>query len=292
MKATASDFISLFILSLLWGTAYLAIKYAIADLEPMTLATIRILISAVLLYSYMRFLGERLPTDFHSWYILTIVGLGGMAIPFFLIGWAMQSMTSSLAGVIMAITPVFSLIFSHFLLSDHRITTRQVIGMTFGFVGVFVLMGGFDVFQVSTSNFSKLALLLSAIGYAYTAVRLREVSHLSPTTSATGLTIISAAVMLAASFFYQPIWQAEFQLASFSALLYLAVFSTVIGTILMTRLIFTAGPAFMSLNNFLVPAIAVFAGVVVLNESLSEDLIISSVLILLGVWLSAPRRKA
>ena len=291
MRATFSDFVSLFILSFLWGSAYTALKYALSDLDPISLAAIRLIVSAVFIYAYMKLKGEKLPKDLHSWRIITIVGLGGMAIPFFLIGWGMQSMTSSVAGVIMAITPILALIFSHFMLHDHRITKKQIVGMAFGFIGIFILMGGPEVFHVTTSNISKMALLLAAVGYSYTAVRLRELSHLSPTVSATGITIISAISIFTVSLFHKPIWQVELQFESILATLYLAIFSTVIGTILMARVIFRAGPAFMSLNNFLVPVVAVIGGILMLGDVINKNLMLASVLILIGVGLVTPRYK-
>ncbi len=290
MRATFSDFLLLFILSILWGSSYVAVKLVLVDLDPLSLATIRILISAIMMLAYMKFLGEKLPRDFKSWKILTIVGLGGMALPFFLIGWGMQEMPSGLAGVIIAATPIITLALSHFMLAGHQITKKQSLGMVLGFTGVFILMGGFSVFEVSTSNFAKLAILLAAIGYAYTAVRLHELNHLTPTVGATGLTIVSAIIMLIFSLFNAPIWQVEMSVNSMAVMLYLAIFSTVIGTIIMTKLIFRAGPAFMSLNNFLVPVVAVLLGVVLLSETISEDLIISSIFILAGVWLAAPKK--
>lgn len=292
MHARFSDFILLFILSVLWGSSYVAVKLVLVDLEPLSLATIRIIISAVMLIIYMKFLGEKLPTDLKSWQTLTIVGLGGMALPFFLIGWGLTEMPSGQAGVIIAATPIMTLALSHFMISDHKVTKKQSLGMLLGFSGVFILMGGFSVFEINSSNIAKFAIVLAAFGYAYTAVRLHELNHLSPTVGATGLTIVSAVIMFIFSLFNTPIWQVSMNMDSILIMLYLAVFSTVIGTIIMTKLIFRAGPYFMSLNNFLVPVVAIILGVLLLSETISKDLALSSVLILLGVGLAAPKKPS
>jgi drug/metabolite transporter (DMT)-like permease len=291
MRASFSDFLTLFTLSFLWGTSYVAIKLALVDVDPISLAAIRLIISAIMLYAYMKYIGHKLPKDLETWRVITIVGIGGMAVPFFLIGWGMQEMTSSLAGVIIAITPIMVLILSHYMLHDHKITKTQTIGMAFGFIGIFILMGGFSVFEVNTSNIAKLAILLSAFGFAYTAVRMRELYHLSPTVTATGVTIVSAVSITIVSLFNAPIWQVEMNMDSITALLYLSLFSTVIGTILMAKIIFSAGPPFMSLNNFLVPIVAVIAGILMLNDTISKEFNLATILILIGVVMAAPKQK-
>ncbi|MBK8136874.1 MAG: EamA family transporter [Chloroflexi bacterium] len=97
------------------------------------------MIAAVGLNAVMLRRGKRYPTDPRIWVAIVLVGIGNASLPYWLIGLSEQIITSSLASVIQATVPLFSLVIAHFMLADERITPPKIAGLVLGFIGVSVL---------------------------------------------------------------------------------------------------------------------------------------------------------
>jgi drug/metabolite transporter (DMT)-like permease len=283
MRATPSDYILLVALSLFWGTGFVAIEFALLGFTPVALASTRLILAALFLYALVRLRGERLPTDRDTWMSYIVIGVAGLSLPFVLIGWAQVHITAGLSAMIVAVTPIFTMILSHIIIHDNKITPRELLGLLIGFIGVFYLVGGWEIIRAPSSALAELAALAAAFGYAYSAVRLKELSRYSGTVNATGFTIVAAVVLAPVAAIYDPPWEISFHPQAFIALAYMVLISTVTGTIIMTRLIFRVSPSFMSLNNYMVPAFAAIWGTLLLDEVITLEMMVALAMILSGV---------
>ncbi|MBN1965979.1 MAG: DMT family transporter, partial [Anaerolineae bacterium] len=126
-------------LGAIWGSSFLLIKIGVAEFTPLQLVAVRVGVAALAMLLTLFLTGRRFPQDWASRGKLMIVGLFNTAIPFFLITWGEQSIDSGLATVLNATVPLFSLVIAHFALSDERITSLKVVGLTSGFIGVMLL---------------------------------------------------------------------------------------------------------------------------------------------------------
>lgn len=286
------DWLFLLVLTALWGSAFLFNALALESFPPAVLVAARVGIAALALFVVMRVRGLRLPRTSAEWLPMIILAVFANVLPFQLIAWAQQYIESSLAGVLMAVMPLFVLTLAHFYIPGARLTRYRVTGFIIGFTGVVCVIGP-EVLGGLADNralWGTLATLAAAFSYSVSSVYARRVDVAEPLQ-------LSVGMLLAASLFTLPL--ASFDVASTAAptpaaifaLAFLGLLSTGVATLVYFRLVRGPGPTFISFVNYLVPAWAVIAGALFLDESLSYWAHLGLALILLGIAISefAPR---
>ena len=288
------DWLALLALVAMFGSAFLLTKIAVQEVPPVMVVAGRIVIGAILLLIIAYAQGERLSSLKPYWFILFALALTGNCIPFFVITWGQQYVDSSLAGILMAMMPLTTVVLAHFFVAGERITKNKVIGFLLGFAGVVILM---QPELTLSSEFDRLYLtamlliLLGAISYAANSV----IAHSLPKIS---LPLISAGVLLAASIVIIPLsalqgfdWVANTSSSALWSVLLLGIFPSGLATIIYFSVIRHAGPAFLSQINYLIPVWAVLLGVIFGGEKLTINALIALVVILVGIAIAQKNRS-
>ena len=218
---------------------------------------------------------------------MVFVGAFSSAVPFMLLSWGQQYVTSGFAGVSMAAVPLMVLPLAHLLVTGERMTLRRVAGFLVGFAGVVVLIGGqaFASTGAAMEPFGRAACLGAAGCYAVSSVVMRRLPAVDPIGLATVLLLIGAAVVLPAAWIVEgppPAVSGQ----TLAVLAVLGLVPTAGANILRVMVIRTAGPTFMSLVNYIVPVWSVVLGALILSEALPPALLGALALILTGVLLS------
>ena len=139
---STKDWSMLLLLSCLWGGSFFFIGVAVTELPPLTIVTLRVGLAAIILWIFFLVSGQEIPKSLKLWRTFFVLGLLGNAIPFSLIVWGQTHITSGLASIINATTPLFTILIAGTLLSDERITGGKLIGIALGILGVAVLIIG------------------------------------------------------------------------------------------------------------------------------------------------------
>lgn len=283
---SARDWVLLFALSAMWGSAFLFIKLGVNSVPPATLVASRIALGALILYVALRWRGLALPRAGRAWLPFVVIALVGNSAPFFLISWGQQTVDSALAGILMAIMPLTTLLLAHFFVAGERMTFWRTSGFVIGFSGIVVLMGPTALAGLDGHIVAELAVLGGAICYAANSVISRRLIK-------TDFLVASAAVMIVATVMTLPLalvvdrpWTLSPAMDSVAAIIWLGIGPTALATILYFELIATAGPTFMSLVNYLSPVIAVVGGVFLLGEQPGAGAYAGLGLIFLGIAVS------
>ena len=288
-EITRKSWLMVATLGIVWGSTFLVIEMALEGITPFWLAAARISFASVLMTAIWASRGFVLFTDRTSqnWPNLIIIGALSSAVPFILLSWGQQFVTSGFAGVSMAAVALIVLPLAHFLVPGEHLTLRKVFGFLLGFVGVVLLIGGqtFESTGASMEIFGRFACLGAACCYALSSVLVRRLPPIDPIGLATILLIIGAFIVLPAA------WIAEGPppIPTGRTLLILAILGlvpTAAANLLRVLVIRSAGPTFMSLTNYLVPVWSVLLGALILNEPLPPSLLLALGLILAGVGLS------
>lgn len=274
----------LLLLGTIWGSSYLFIKIIVAEVPVLTLVAGRLTLAALVMGLILRARGFSSPRSWRMWRAYTVLGFIGMAVPYCLISWGEQYISSGLASLLQATTPIFTVILAHFLTNDERITWTKMLGVIIGFVGVGILMLP-DVRQGLRANLlGQLAIVGSSVCYAATAIYARScLRGQSPLVSASGQLTMGMAYMLPASllidrpFDLSPSWPV---LASW---LVLTLLGTVVAYVIYFTLIERSSATFTTMVTYIIPVNGLMLGALVLNESLNVTMLGSLVLILLGV---------
>lgn len=284
---TSSDWLTLFVLTVFWGSAFMFTAIALQSFTPAMLVAARILIAAAVLVIYMRAIGIRLPEPGRGWIPMITMAILGNVLPFQLVAWAQQHIASSLAGVLMAVMPLFVLTLAHFFIPGARLTPIRVAGFVMGFVGVVFVIGP-DALSEGGSNLAlwgAIAALAAALSYSVSTIYARRIGAVEPVSLSAGMLIIGSLLTLPAAALSVPTLSTP-TFGAVLAVLVLGVLCTGIATLMYFRLVQGPGPAFLSFVNYLVPAWAVIAGAVFLDESLSSWAYAGLGLILSGIGLS------
>jgi drug/metabolite transporter (DMT)-like permease len=265
-----ADYGLLFGLSLLWGSSFYAIKVAVDHgMPPMTLASLRVGIGAVVLLSIARLLDQKPPSiqgrgGIKLWLRILLLGVIGNSLPFFLIAAGEQTTTSQLAGILMATIPILVFILAHFFVPDERLTLVRLIGVLLGFAGMIVLVGIDALKGLGEQVMGQLLIIGGCISYSLYGVNAKRLPKLPPQ--------MLIGVILAAGFFAMlPFWFVLDRPWSLAWDWRVAV-------------------GFASLNNYIVPLMALGWGYFLLGEQPHLNALVALVLILAG--LALPRLAA
>jgi drug/metabolite transporter (DMT)-like permease len=278
---TSKDWILLLTLSLLWGGSFFFVEVALAGLPPLSVVWGRVALAAVLLAVVLR---GRWPGRV-AWPALLVMGFMNNVVPFTLFAFAQGQITGSLAAVLNATTPLFTVLVAHVATVDERLTGAKVAGVICGFLGVVVMMAGETL---AGDNLAKLACLGAALSYGLAGVwgRRFRAMGVAPLQTAFGQVAASSLMLL-------PIWLlvdrpwglAMPALPVIGAVVGIAALSTALAYLIFFRLMASAGPTNLSLVTFLIPVSAALLGAVFLGERLEPQHLAGFALILVGLSL-------
>jgi drug/metabolite transporter (DMT)-like permease len=276
----------LFILGGLWGSSYLFIKVAVAEVSPLTLVAGRLVLAAAILWVVLMATRQRMPRSRRLWAAFAVMGLLNGAVPYSLIFWSEQHISSGLASLLQATMPLFTVLLGHFLMRDERLTAGRVVGVVLGFVGVGLLMLP-DLRQGARANLlGQLAMVVSSVSYAGAALVARSRLRGQPAlVSTTGQLTMGAVWIVPLSLLIEGPPRAVPSLPALGSWLGLTILGTVIAYVIYFNLIARTNAAFVSTVTYIIPVFGLILGALVLNEPLSLTLVVSLGLILAGVLL-------
>ena len=283
------DWLLLFALSAMWGTAFLFIKLGVAGVPPPTLVAGRIVLGALILVVAMRWRGLALPRFGRAWWPFAVIAVVGNAAPFYLISWGQQTVDSALAGILMAVMPLTTLVLAHFFVAGERMTFWRTSGFTLGFAGIVVLMGPSALSGLERDLVAQCAVLGGAICYAANSVLSRRLVVADFLVASAGVMVVATVLTLPVALWVDRPWTLTPPAGAVAAIVWLGIGPTALATLLYFRLIASAGPTFMSIVNYLTPVVALVAGVLLLGERPGESALAGLGLILLGIAVSRRR---
>jgi drug/metabolite transporter (DMT)-like permease len=276
----------LLILGMLWGASYLFIKVTVAEVPALTLVAGRLAVAAVVMWAILRVQGLSMPRDRRMWRMYAVMAFINAALPYSLISWGEQHITSGLASLLQATTPIFTILLAQFLSSDERITPAKMTGVIVGFVGVGLLMLP-DLRQgVQASLLGQLAVVGSSLSYAGSAIYVRNrLRGQLPLVTATGQLTMAAALMVPVSLLVDRPFHLSPSLPALVSWSGLTILGTVLAYLIYFTLIERTSATFVTMVTYIIPVNGLILGSLVLDEELNLTVLGSLTLVLLGVLL-------
>jgi drug/metabolite transporter (DMT)-like permease len=274
-------------LAAIWGASYMFIKIAVRDLSPAMVAWSRIALAAIVLVGFAWVRGAlggvrgMLPVVG----LLGVVQIGG---PFLLIAAGEEEISSSLAGILVTSTPLFTALLAIWVDHEERSQGLRLGGVLLGVVGVAVLLG-VDLGGSGNELLGGLAVVLAGLGYAIGALVVKHrVTDMPPIG-------VAAWVMVAATVLLAPVAIATVPgstpgLGPVASVVVLGVVGTGIAFAIFYTLLARVGPAKTWVLTYLAPGFAVVYGAVFLDEAITAATLGGLALILAGSWLAAEGR--
>ncbi|TMI80424.1 MAG: DMT family transporter [Bacillati bacterium ANGP1] len=273
------------LLGAIWGSSFLWIKIAVAEIGPVTLAAYRLLFGLLGLLPLAWMTGQAIPRDRSL--LVRFLGLAVLntALPFALISWGEIRIASGLAAILNGSTPLFTLIIAHFWLRDEKITPRRAAGLALGFVGVVVLMSrDLRAPAALESTWGQAAVLAASCSYAVAATFARAALRGQPV-----VVQATASVLMADAVLWLAVPVAEWPPrlphlpGTWLALGWLGLLGSCVAYLLYYYLINAWGATRATIVTYVFPIFGLFLGVAALREPLTAQLIAGTLLIVTGI---------
>lgn len=274
----------LFLLGLIWGGSFLAIRLALNEVNFVTTVAHRVFWAALILWVYVWLRGFAVPRDPRIWGALFVMGLLNNVIPFSLMAWGQLHIPTGLTSVFNAGTAIFGVIISALILADERLNTRKVIGSAIGFFGVATAIGLDSFRNFDITSLAQLAVIGGTVSYAFASVWARiNLTDLPPQVAAAGMLTGSSIVMVPAAFVIDGVPSFDLSLTAISAIAYYVIFATAGAYLLYYRILQQAGSANTMIVTLLIPPVSIILGAIVLNEVLSPNVYAGLALLAIGL---------
>jgi len=280
-------FLCFFCIYIIWGSTYLAIRYAVETIPPLYLAGVRHLCAGTILLAWALAKGLR-PTREQ---IRASVVIGFF---FFLVGhgslhWAEQFVPSGLAALLIAVEPIVVFLMSSAAARTWRINGMLLAGITLGLLGVGILVRGTTLESTHGLTLGSIVVLIGAISWSAGIIYSRR-SHLSGSPLLlSALSLLSGAAMLLTAGTIAGEWKnfavSQVTIKSWLSLEYLIIFGSVITFTAYNWLLEHYSPTLVATHTYVNPVVAVFLGWAYAGEALTARVIVAATLVVVAVVL-------
>jgi drug/metabolite transporter (DMT)-like permease len=272
----------------IWGSTYLGIRYAVESIPPFLMAGTRNLAAGLLLYVFARARGGTAPTRIEwrdaaiSGGLLLTIGNGGVT-------WAEQVIPSSVTALLVALTPLWMVLFDWLRPEGARPRPFVIAGLAVGFMGVALLAHGQGSHPGPAYDWGIAALMAASMSWAFGSIFSRQARKPSSPLLGVAMQMITGGSLLlglavtrgeAAQFSF-----GQITLLSAGAWLYLTAFGSLVGYTCYVWLLHATTPARVATYAYVNPFIAVLLGCTIGHEAFSHELFVAGVLIIAAVVL-------
>jgi len=281
----------LFLLSILWGLAFVAIKVADSELSPVNLAILRWLISSVA-YAVVLLLIGRSKTSFERRDLprLLLISFANVPMYHLALNYAETTVSSGLAGLLISLGPVFITALSAYLLKD-KISLNIILALLLAVSGAAILALG-NLQGTSSGLLGPGEVVVSAVAYAIFTVLAKPLVKKYGALHVAIYAGLTGTVMLLPLVSQSLIQQTEaLSLNGWFSVLYLALLSTVLGYSIFYTLVSRGALSRLSIQLYLIPIVSVIGGILILQESLSISMIAGGGIMLLAIGLATRTRR-
>jgi drug/metabolite transporter (DMT)-like permease len=278
--------VAMIALYIVWGSTYLAIRFAVETIPPFMMAGMRFLISGIILFVWRRAAGDPMPTK-QQWISTAIVGvallLGGNG----LVSWAERRVPSGIAALMVSTIPLWMVVFEAFRPGGAKPGWRGIVGLLIGFVGVFLLIGPNEFGGNASTQFDvfgTIALLCAALIWSLGSIYSKHAEMPKSSLMGTAAEMLVGALALfivsAGTGEFGAIHFGSVTMRSWLGLAYLIAFGSLIGFVSYGWLLQNAPISLVSTYAYVNPVIAVLLGNLLASESLTTRIVIAAVVII------------
>ena len=271
----------------IWGTAYTLIGYIVDTVSPAWLVAVRTVIAAFVLVTYALWRGHRFPPlSDPRWRWYSLMGLIGMALPFYFTASGQKVIESGLTAILAGVMPLFTIVLAHFFIKDERLTWRKSFGFLIGFAGLIFLFVPIPFkLQLISEWRAQGLILLTALCYAVLTIIAKRAPH-TPASLGAAMMLIAAATASLLFALSTGLPKSIPPNSALIALVVLAVGATGFAQILYLRLVQISGPSLIARLVYLVPVCSIIAGILFLGEAFSWRTVFAMVIVTAGMYIA------
>jgi drug/metabolite transporter (DMT)-like permease len=269
-------------LCLIWGTTWMAIRVLVHDVPPVRAAGIRLLIGAIALLGLALVRKLPWPRSGREWMFVTLLSFTMMGIPFGLVFWAEQFVTSSMTAVFYATTPLFVALLTPLVLK--KSVPRAAVFAMLVALGAIAYLFNFSLRTDARRTLGGAMILLAVSSSAVSAViAKRELKAVDPVVSTGMQLLLGGSGLYLLALLVERAQVADWNARSIAALLFLALIGSAVGFTVWYALVKHLPPYKLSTTNLVVPFIAIAEGALILHELITVQMLITAVIVACAV---------
>jgi drug/metabolite transporter (DMT)-like permease len=258
------------IAGLIWGGSFLFVEYALTALTPIGVAFWRTAFGALAMLIAILIYRSKLPRSFDTWRKMTIAGMLMSSIPFSLFAFAQTYVTSALASILNAVTPIATVIVMLIAFRNEKLKPHVIVGLLVGLVGVLLVLGVWQGFG-DNEPMAIVALLIAVTCYGIGTPYVRK--HIAPLKLATEVSVFgqigtAAITLLPVYLLSGQYFTAVPSLQAVASVVAMGALGSGVAYLLFYKVLDVVGSAIASSVTYITPVIAVILGVLLLNEDL------------------------
>ncbi len=285
LKMGRQEWTLLLILSTLWGGSFFFFKVLVAEFPPFTVVLGRVGIAAIALNILLLLRRDPMPGNPGLWGTFLMMGLLNNVIPFSLIVFAETRISSGLASILNAMTPIFTVLAAHVFTPNEKLSWQKAVGVLCGFAGVTILIGPAVFSHVGgTEMIGEAACLLAALSYAFAGIFGRRFRGIPPIKVATGQITASTAMLIPLSLMVDHPWTLDPpSIDGWLSFLGIALLCTALAYMIYFRILAASGATNLLLVTFLLPISALLLGSLLLHERVTPPALVGMAIIGIGL---------
>ena len=278
---------------IVWGSSFLFMKVSLTGISPAQVAWTRILLGALTLGALVLLRREPLSRSLRVWAHLLVLGLTFCVIPFLLFSWAQQYVSSGVASIFNATTPIMTAIMAWLVFRVEKLNSVQVAGIGVGILGVVVIIAPWQGIAFDGSLVAELAILGATASYGFSLAYMRRfVSNtgMSALAFTFGYIAMAGAVMVVLTPFIA-LTPVRLDASIVVSLVLLGCLGTGIAYVWNQNTVRAWGPTRASTVTYITPVVGVVLGILILGETITWNEPIGALVVFLGILLAQDRLR-
>lgn len=279
-------YLALFCVAFFWGTTFLAIRIGVETIPPFILAGIRNLISGSIIFLFLVFQKKLEPVSLRQLGRAFLLAILMIVLANGLTTFSEKYITSGLASLISTLSPFFVLVLN-LVLGNEKLSIKTTLGIALGMLGIFLIYQN-SLTDLLNPNYRTgvFALLLAVLSWAVGTIITKKGStnSLSMLMNVSLQMLIAGVVLTAIQFYFTPEFSTvNWSLNSILAMVYLAIFGSVVGYVAYSYLISQMPSTKVSVLSYVNLVVALFLGWLILDEIITVRILVAATLIICGV---------
>ena len=282
--SNASVVVQFVLAGVVWGSSFLFMKVALGGMSPGQVAWSRLVLGGLTLGLFVLLRRDHLPRSLKIWAHMTVLALSFCVIPFLLFSWAQQHVTSGLASIYNATTPIMTAVMAGLLFRVERLKALQIGGILVGILGVVVIIAPWQGLDLSQSLVAQFAILGATACYGFSLAYMRKFVSDSGMTALvfSFLNIGIAAVIMLALTPVVALSPVSLDPWIVGSVLLLGCLGTGAAYIWNQNVVRAWGPTRASTVTYITPIVGVALGVLILGEAVSWNEPVGALVVFAG----------
>jgi drug/metabolite transporter (DMT)-like permease len=281
-----------FLLGFLWGASFLFVEILLNYISPFMIVYLRVSLASLILILYLILSKIKFQFSFLLVFNFFIMGMLNNVFPFLLITYGQQTVSGGLASILNANTSFLTILLASLILKNEPLTKSRIIGVLIGVIGVIIVVGYGNIYDLFDKGSGKFLILLSGLSYAFAAIFAKvRLQNIQPEVAATGMLTMSTLILSPFIFLFYGNEVLSLNIISISYSLLFAVICSVLAYFIYFKILLSTGAGNLLICTIIIPPSAILLNAILIGESITLNELIGLVIITFGLLILDGRLK-